>query len=510
MQSTLNGPETDTWAQVAPVLDDAMAELGEHDRAALVLRFFENKPVREIAGALKLTEDAAKKRVARALEKLRGIFAKRGVTLTGAAIAGAVSANAVQAVPLGLAAKISAAALIAGTTLTATTAIVMTTLQKTLIGTALAAAVGVGIYEARRVTEARAEAESLRQMQATLADQVQPLSQALSDATNQIAALREDNDRLSRNTAELSRLRAERTRLRNDSPTPAFSTSAQDTEQANRSNVVVWFKQRVNTTPVIDHFVACQRILRNRASPSQPLNTNLPTELPAPTYFEGRWSGTDYVLTSSVTSSLDGKATRRVAGRVGTNSYQINENSLSLASESAGTAPVNLIAAWAEGDQGTLQQIFNFGIGGMKPGSVIWEGNEFQALRGGGAAFYGRLVISNGLPWEVSLSGVRGGPPYTVCRYTYPASPMQLGGFPARTVIWTLFGRESQVQPFLELTLSEVKMREDRIPEEEFDPAHYVTADTVYTNVHSNGAVYAVGEGGRMIKMESPPARLMP
>jgi len=142
MQSTLNGPDADAWAQVAPLLDEAMAELGERDRTALVLRFFENKPVQEIAGALKLTEDAAQKRVARALEKLRDIFTKRGVTLTGAAIVGAVSANAVQAVPIGLAAEISAAAMLAGTTIATTTAIVMTTLQKILVP-GLAVVIGV-------------------------------------------------------------------------------------------------------------------------------------------------------------------------------------------------------------------------------------------------------------------------------------------------------------------------------------------------------------------------------
>src|ERR1051326_8198554 len=49
MQSTLNQPDVDTWAQVAPLLDDAMAQLGETDRAALVLRYFENKTMGEIA-----------------------------------------------------------------------------------------------------------------------------------------------------------------------------------------------------------------------------------------------------------------------------------------------------------------------------------------------------------------------------------------------------------------------------------------------------------------------------
>ena len=110
MQSTLNQPDTDAWAQLAPLLDDALAELGETDRTALVLRFFENKTAREIAGALRMEEAAAQKRVARALEKLRAIFVKRGVTLTATIIAGAVAANSVQAAPVGLAVKISVVA----------------------------------------------------------------------------------------------------------------------------------------------------------------------------------------------------------------------------------------------------------------------------------------------------------------------------------------------------------------------------------------------------------------
>jgi RNA polymerase sigma factor (sigma-70 family) len=101
MQSTLG--ETETWTQIAPLLDDAIARLGDRDRDAILLRYFENKSAREMAAALRVDEPAAQKRVTRAVEKLRAFFAKRGVTLTAAAIAGAVSANSVQAAPVGLA-----------------------------------------------------------------------------------------------------------------------------------------------------------------------------------------------------------------------------------------------------------------------------------------------------------------------------------------------------------------------------------------------------------------------
>jgi RNA polymerase sigma factor (sigma-70 family) len=90
------------WQQLAPFLDEAMAELREKDRDALLLRFFENKSLSEVGGALGVAERAAQKRVARGLEKLRAIFARRGLTLSATVIAGAVSANAVQAAPAGV------------------------------------------------------------------------------------------------------------------------------------------------------------------------------------------------------------------------------------------------------------------------------------------------------------------------------------------------------------------------------------------------------------------------
>jgi RNA polymerase sigma factor (sigma-70 family) len=114
MQSILNEPAPDAWPQIAPVLDEAMSELRERDRSAIVLRFFENKNLREVGAAMGGSEDAAKKRVNRALEKLRKFFTKRGITFSAAAIAGAVSANSVHAAPAGLAKSVSATVLAKG------------------------------------------------------------------------------------------------------------------------------------------------------------------------------------------------------------------------------------------------------------------------------------------------------------------------------------------------------------------------------------------------------------
>jgi RNA polymerase sigma factor (sigma-70 family) len=114
MQSTLNESDASVWPQIAPLLDDALGKLGEKDRNAIVLRFFENKNLREVGTALGASEDAAKMRVNRALDKLRKIFGKRGLTLSATLIAGAVSAGSVQAAPAGLAQTISGIAITKG------------------------------------------------------------------------------------------------------------------------------------------------------------------------------------------------------------------------------------------------------------------------------------------------------------------------------------------------------------------------------------------------------------
>ena len=102
------------WEQLAPMLDDAMAQLRDQDRDAILLRYFENKNLKEVGAALGLAERAAQKRVARGLEKLRAFFLKRGVDSTTSGIAGAILANSVHAAPAALTKTISAAAAVKG------------------------------------------------------------------------------------------------------------------------------------------------------------------------------------------------------------------------------------------------------------------------------------------------------------------------------------------------------------------------------------------------------------
>ncbi|HEX9047639.1 MAG TPA: RNA polymerase sigma factor, partial [Verrucomicrobiae bacterium] len=131
-----------SWAQIAPHLDAALGTLSESDRDAVVLRYFEEKSAPEIAAVLGISDDAAAKRVSRAVEKLRDILARRGIAVGASSLAVVISANAVQAAPAGLYSVVSSAvttgiAMSGTATAAAAKSMTITAAQKVLVGAAL-------------------------------------------------------------------------------------------------------------------------------------------------------------------------------------------------------------------------------------------------------------------------------------------------------------------------------------------------------------------------------------
>jgi RNA polymerase sigma factor (sigma-70 family) len=220
------------WDEIAPHLDAALGELNDPDRDAVLLRFFERKSAREMAQILGVSDEAAQKRVTRAVERLRELFARRGVGIGAASLAVLISANVIRAAPDGLSAAISSAMTATGTTLAATAAatkiIAMTTLQKTFFAAALAAAVAFALYQSHEAASDRARLSMLEQ---TLNDRNQAFEDERQKASNQLASLRDENDRLNRNTAELLKLRGEVTQLRNQPP-PVIAPSGKVVQSA--------------------------------------------------------------------------------------------------------------------------------------------------------------------------------------------------------------------------------------------------------------------------------------
>jgi RNA polymerase sigma factor (sigma-70 family) len=207
----------DNLARIAPILDEAIEQLGPEDRKAILLRFFEHFDFRSIAKALGTNEDAAQKRVSRAVERLRLFFVKRGVCIGATGLAALLSANAVQSAPIALGVKISATAALSATAIQSSAAVeaaktlFMTTLQKTLVVTTLATTLGAGVYQAHKASQLQRQVGILEQEQAPMAAQMDELRRERDTASNSLAALRRSH------SAELSRLRGEVIRLGHDS-----------------------------------------------------------------------------------------------------------------------------------------------------------------------------------------------------------------------------------------------------------------------------------------------------
>ncbi len=205
------------WEQIAPQLDDVLDELDDPDRDVLLLRYFQRKSAREMGAALGITDEAAQKRLNRAVERLREGFARRGVTVGTGGLVVLLAANVVQSAPAGLAVAISTAAAgtsVAVTTVAAAKTMIMTTLQKTLIGAAFVAAAGTGILAVHQTVQLRKQMQALSAQQAPLAGQVNQLTRERDEALGQLAALREENRQLNRNSIELLKLRGEAERWR--------------------------------------------------------------------------------------------------------------------------------------------------------------------------------------------------------------------------------------------------------------------------------------------------------
>jgi hypothetical protein len=217
------------WEHIAPQLDDALVELSEPDRDAVVLRYFQRKSAEEMAEILGISAEAAQKRVNRAVERLRELFARRGVAVGAGGLATIVSANAVQAAPAGLATTVSsvaAGAVISTPALiTATKTIVMTTFQKTIVVAAVAIGVSAPLFiqhraQARLRDENQALREQLRQ-QSEIAAKNEQLTALLEEVTRSNAQSLPQSQ-----LNELLRLRSEVGRLRSEAKVFAESTAS--------------------------------------------------------------------------------------------------------------------------------------------------------------------------------------------------------------------------------------------------------------------------------------------
>jgi len=230
MHELCHTPASDIdWDNIRPLLDKVMHKLKESDRDVILMRYFENRQLADIGEKIGLSEDAARKRVERALEKLRAMLSKSGVTVT--ALAAALSANAVQIAPVGLATTVAGASLAgtaagAGVTFTFVKLMTMTKLQSAIVGAVVIAGVATPLV-LQQQSKLREENQSLRKQNEQLA-QIQAdndrlsnlLAQAgssqklASNQLNELLRLRGEVGGLRRQTNDINKLEAENQRLR--------------------------------------------------------------------------------------------------------------------------------------------------------------------------------------------------------------------------------------------------------------------------------------------------------
>lgn len=199
------------WQKLAPVLDRAIGELTAADRDAIALRYFENRPFAEIGRALRLTEDAARMRVDRALDKLRHQLARRGITSTAAALGLVLAQSAGAAVPAGLLASVTSASLAgaaagggAGAVLSL---FLMSKITSVVVGALLVAAVATVVVEGRAHRTLRTELAALQATVDTAPD-VRDETHRLDLALQHLATTNPDADELARLRARVALLKS--------------------------------------------------------------------------------------------------------------------------------------------------------------------------------------------------------------------------------------------------------------------------------------------------------------
>ena len=198
------------WERLRPVIDDALHDLNERDREALLLRFFEGRGFADIGAKLGLSEDAARMRVERALAKMRAVLSGRGVTSTTAALALAMTGQVAAAVPAGMVTSVSSAALATaasgGAATTALTLMSMAKLKIGILGVVAAAGTAGLVVQSQSHAALREELTTARQQHAEAAA-LRADNSRLENLAKELAVYRSDD-------AELARLNQEATALK--------------------------------------------------------------------------------------------------------------------------------------------------------------------------------------------------------------------------------------------------------------------------------------------------------
>jgi RNA polymerase sigma factor (sigma-70 family) len=254
-ESTFRTSEEQDPGALSSVLDDAMSELDPEDRNAVLLRFFQDKGLKEVGAALGISEDAARMRVNRSLGKLHSFLTRRGVTLSAVALGTALATEAVTAVPAGLAASIAGTALAVaaaggGITLTLIKTMTMTKLKFGILGGIAVACLATPLVQHRSHVNLLAENQTLQHQVAqlaSLATENERLSNLLAQANGSPPFAGNQLGELLRLRGEVGRLRREASELAQRKPPvqqQSDVSAAPEKSEPERLNQLIEWLQR--------------------------------------------------------------------------------------------------------------------------------------------------------------------------------------------------------------------------------------------------------------------------
>src|SRR5437867_7867779 len=234
-------------SEIASILDEAIDQLGARDRASIVLRFFEQRDFRSVGEVLGISENTARMRVSRALEKLGKLLKRQGIACSAAALGTALATEAVASAPVGMTVTITGAAVASAATGTATTLTILKIMSLTKLQLGVVALIIAGVATPILIQ---------RHSQLKLREQNESLQK-------QIAQLQADNENLSSRVTKLKRVPVPRL------PAPAITTTASTgapVENLQFTNLYARFKDKQPklTAEQVEPYLMANR--RNAAS----------------------------------------------------------------------------------------------------------------------------------------------------------------------------------------------------------------------------------------------------
>jgi hypothetical protein len=275
------------------------------------------------------------------------------------------------------------------------------------------------------------------------------------------------------------------------------SNAYADTLTNPPSDFVAFFKKAISLPPDIEQFIVGQR---SRVGPA-----DLPPGMSAAEkktmqdaslqwgYFQGAREGSNYFLRKIEGSNLPNTRADDglIAGRAGSIVYSFSMNSVSY---SIGT---NVSMSVDQGLFTLTRQFLDMGLADIEPESVVWSDNTFSAVNKDGFRRYGRLELSNNLPFRLWISMETNSTPFKVIEYKYPESPATLGGYPSKINI----SESAEDEPSVEIVLQSIKMAAQHLPESFFSEAQFKTTNITHVLIYSNDLALTSDENGKMIKL---------